>query len=218
MTDIRGTNLASGITPFTTEDTFPTHYSQYGKGGWREVDTEADRDAISTDRQSVGMVVYVAETDTSYQLKSEGWVELGLDLSTDISYTDLANKPQINSVELSGNKTLTELGIQPSGTYVTEEELIAKGYISAVPDEYVTEDELIAKGYITSTTLTSTLETYVTEEELAAKGYITSVPSEYVTETELATSLSNYVTGDDLVTLQNNLQAVYDELNTSATA
>ena len=32
-------------------------------------------------------------------------------------YTQLENKPQINSVELTGNKTLDDLGIQPKGNY-----------------------------------------------------------------------------------------------------
>ena len=35
-------------------------------------------------------------------------------------YNDLANKPQINNVELAGNKTLEELGIQPQGNYVSD--------------------------------------------------------------------------------------------------
>ena len=34
-------------------------------------------------------------------------------------YTDLTNKPSINNVSLSGNKSLNDLGIQPSGDYVT---------------------------------------------------------------------------------------------------
>lgn len=32
--------------------------------------------------------------------------------------TQLTNKPQINSVELSGNKSLSDLGIQPAGNYI----------------------------------------------------------------------------------------------------
>ena len=32
-------------------------------------------------------------------------------------YTQLENKPQINSVELTGNKTLDDLGIQAKGNY-----------------------------------------------------------------------------------------------------
>lgn len=33
-------------------------------------------------------------------------------------YTQLTNKPHINSVELSGNKSLSDLGIQPAGNYI----------------------------------------------------------------------------------------------------
>lgn len=44
-------------------------------------------------------------------------------------YTQLENKPQINSVELTGNKTLDDLGIQAKGNYLT-----------ALPDNAVTTD------------------------------------------------------------------------------
>jgi len=38
-------------------------------------------------------------------------------------YSDLTNKPQINSVTLSGNKSLNDLGIQPAGNYALESEI-----------------------------------------------------------------------------------------------
>lgn len=38
-------------------------------------------------------------------------------------YTELTNKPSINSVTLNGNKSLSDLGIQPSGNYLTESDL-----------------------------------------------------------------------------------------------
>lgn len=38
----------------------------------------------------------------------------------DGDYTSLTNKPSINSVELTGAKSLADLGIQPAGTYATE--------------------------------------------------------------------------------------------------
>lgn len=41
-------------------------------------------------------------------------------------YEDLDNKPSINDVELSGNKTLSELGIQPSGNYALESDIPTK--------------------------------------------------------------------------------------------
>lgn len=34
-------------------------------------------------------------------------------------YTDLTDKPKINNVELNGNKTSSDLGLQPAGNYVT---------------------------------------------------------------------------------------------------
>ena len=37
------------------------------------------------------------------------------------NYEELENKPQINSIELSGNKSLDDLGIQASGDYATNE-------------------------------------------------------------------------------------------------
>ena len=36
-------------------------------------------------------------------------------------YEELENKPQINNVELVGNKTSADLGLQPAGEYLTEE-------------------------------------------------------------------------------------------------
>ena len=39
------------------------------------------------------------------------------------NYNDLSNKPSINNVTLQGNKTLNDLGIQPSGNYVTPSDL-----------------------------------------------------------------------------------------------
>lgn len=38
-------------------------------------------------------------------------------------YEDLDNKPTINDVELVGNKTLDELGVQPKGDYALKEEI-----------------------------------------------------------------------------------------------
>ena len=58
----------------------------------------------------------VAGTNVSLSTGSDGKVTInstggGAGGTTD--YTQLSNKPQINNVELSGNKTLAELGIQP---------------------------------------------------------------------------------------------------------
>ena len=42
MSNIKGTNVASPIVPFTTGDTYATHEAKYGKGGFRTVQTIAE--------------------------------------------------------------------------------------------------------------------------------------------------------------------------------
>ena len=42
------------------------------------------------------------------------------------SYNDLTDKPSINNVELSGNKTLENLGIQPAGEYLVASDIANK--------------------------------------------------------------------------------------------
>ncbi|MGN0235839.1 MAG: carboxypeptidase-like regulatory domain-containing protein [Paludibacteraceae bacterium] len=73
MGNISGTNLAAAIVPFTTEDTYPTHYSEYGKGGWHSVATKEDLDNIPEGRRSEGMAVYVVSDKTLYILHGSVW-------------------------------------------------------------------------------------------------------------------------------------------------
>ena len=77
--------------------------------------------------------------------------EIELDLKEDVTavgysdnnYNNLDNKPLINNVELSGNKTLEELGIQPSGEYAKTSDIPTKmsdltndsGFINEIPEE-----------------------------------------------------------------------------------
>ena len=69
-------------------------------------------------------------------------------------YTQLENKPQINSVELTGNKTLNDLGIQPKGNYLT-----------ALPDNAVTTDtDQTISGTKTFTNGVTTASIYPTDE------------------------------------------------------
>ncbi len=78
-----------------------------------------------------------------------------------MDYSALSNKPKINNIELSGNKTLSDLGIQAAGNYLT-----------SVPSEYVTESELNSKNYLTDSDLTS----------YALKSEIPTVPANITTQ------------------------------------
>ena len=128
------------------------------------------------------------------------WVE-----STSGSYTDLTNKPQINSVELSGNKSLDDLGIQAKGEYALSSDLLTKADKSTTLSGYgitnaytkTESDEkyaTIEQGNKADTAVQpTTLNNYALKTSIPTKvsqltndsGYLTTIPSEYITETEL---------------------------------
>ena len=105
-------------------------------------------------------------------------------------YTALSNKPQINGIELSGNKTLAELGIQAAGDYLVQSDL----------SNYVQSSSLstvATSGSYNDLSNKPTIPTN-TSDLTNDSGFITSIPAEYVTETELSSELDNYVTSETL--------------------
>lgn len=86
MAEIKGTNITAPIAPFTTDDIYPTHYAEYGKGGYRTLETKSDLDNIPEARLEIGMLVYVKEDSKIYQLQSDNtWKELSTG-GTDLKY------------------------------------------------------------------------------------------------------------------------------------
>ena len=61
-----------------------------------------------------------------------------------IDYNQAQNKPSINGVALVGNKTSEDLGLQPAGDYITNDE---------ADEKFIDEDELEAKDYVNQTEL-----------------------------------------------------------------
>ena len=59
-------------------------------------------------------------TASLYNYGGQGWRDIYCDIVSDFSsenYSDLTNKPTINGVELSGNKTASQLGMSNSNTF-----------------------------------------------------------------------------------------------------
>ena len=104
MADIKGILIASQIIP-STDGTIldhATHLSQFGKGGWHEVETISERDAITNDRCEVGMSVYVTSEKKLYILSA-------LDTSTD-PYTKTWTLFSTSGVDIMPIPSDTELG------------------------------------------------------------------------------------------------------------
>ena len=135
MSAIPGTNVASGIVPFTTEDQFPTHYSEYGKGGWREVATIAERDSITNQRRKIGMAVYVAETDKIYVLKNglsnEYWFPLSTGGGSSSTYVHTQGEAA------SAWLIVHNMNKRPSVTVVDTADSVVEGELQYVDDDRV---------------------------------------------------------------------------------
>lgn len=75
MEELKGTQVAASIVPFTDLDTYATHDAEYGKGGFRSVDTNEKRDAIPAARKVKGMVVRVNDTGLHWVWTGSAWAE-----------------------------------------------------------------------------------------------------------------------------------------------
>lgn len=75
MAELKGTQVAAIVVPFTDADKYATHDAEYGKGGFRSVETITLRNAIPTERKTKGMVVRVNETGLHYYWNGSAWTE-----------------------------------------------------------------------------------------------------------------------------------------------
>lgn len=97
---LKGTNVAAAIVPFTDSDNYATHYALYGKGGFRSVNTIAERDAIPSARCEEGMVCYVINDPdkfNTYQFIEGKWERSSLGASVDSvkNKEELAKRPEL---------------------------------------------------------------------------------------------------------------------------
>ncbi|MDA3852715.1 MAG: hypothetical protein PF444_00500 [Bacteroidales bacterium] len=76
MSNIAGTNIAAAVVPFTTADTYPTHYARYGNGGYQVVPDLIALNMITEGRLEVGMLVYCLADGKEYRLTKpvDTWV------------------------------------------------------------------------------------------------------------------------------------------------
>lgn len=100
-------------------------------------------------------------------------------------YDDLTNRPSINSVTLTGKKTLADLGIQPSGEYLTASDIsdvVRESDISdVVRDDDITD--VVREADITDVVREADIADVVREADIA----------DFATETYVDTAVSDLV-------------------------
>lgn len=96
--------IISNIEP-ANNGLFPTHISTFGKGGWHEVQTLADRDNIPIERRSPGMACSVIDIGLVFIL--------GTDLSTweEIVLTGVEDAPITGEAYVRINASWAVLGV-----------------------------------------------------------------------------------------------------------
>ena len=88
-----------------------------------EKGNKGDTGDKGADAKINGVNTLTIEAGTNISLDQEGNILTINSTGGTFSYTDLTNKPKINNVELVGNKSLNDLGIQPVGNYALESEI-----------------------------------------------------------------------------------------------
>lgn len=125
MSALKGTNVASTIVPFTTDDMYATHDSLYGKGGYKEVATEQERDAIPETRLKEGTKVYVSATQKEYRYVGGEWKTIDVssgggttvDALNDLSDVTVSSAAANQVLMYDGTKwTNSDLEIPEGGT------------------------------------------------------------------------------------------------------
>lgn len=78
MSAIKGTNVLAPVVPFDTTDIHATHEARWGKGGYRTVADNVERDAIPALRREAGMLVWVTATSKAWRLDANEttWTEV----------------------------------------------------------------------------------------------------------------------------------------------
>lgn len=150
--------------------------TDYNPATKRYVDTEIDalfiptkvsqlnNDSSFVNKSTAALENYYTKTNTYTKREVDALLDTVGGGSGVSDYNELTSQPSINNITLTGNKTLSDLGIQPVGNYLT-----------SVPEEYITSTELTALGYATTdyvnsnkTTVNNTLTSTSSTEALSA--------------------------------------------------
>ena len=200
--ELYGLQITNMIVPCTSEDDYPTHDSKYGLGGWHEVSTLAERNAIPTERRRLGMACFVREDNTLYILKGNllntSWQPyIGIstpDVSAIINDAIQAGQVQINT-DLSNYYTSDQVDQILADTATAQEIDDAV----AVAEENV-KTWVKGQNYLTQH---QSLDDYMTEEEIMAELDVRDAANKSYVDTTLESYYDKTAADEKFLTITN---------------
>lgn len=164
-----------------TEPLSPTDKQQIESAIQQNTD---DIIVLQNNKQDVLISGENIKTINNESILGSGNIEIGGGGGGTSNYTNLTNKPKINNVELKGNKSLNDLGIQPSGNYALESEIPTK-------TSDLTNDSGFITGYIETDPTVPSYVKNITQANITSwnnKGTY-SKPSGGIPKTDLASAV-----------------------------
>ena len=168
-------------------------------------------------------IEYIDETTGKCRIKigynGKHWLELPY-FNYPMNMDDLATLPSINNIELTaGNHTLTELGIQPAGSYISTELLVNGLATKADKATTYTKDEV--EGLISNiNALPAYQKGYLKCDSDGSLPYWYDLSEEFIDQTTLDNILSNYYKAGEvnaMVNAEQEARVAADETLTEKT-
>lgn len=159
VTKVKNSALADNLTGVYKAGVHKYYGTNYdGEVGYHDVpDNISARDMGLNDALVEGIYFKPRPASVEEYMLTED-VQLKLNREGITEYQYLEGLPKINGVTLLDNVSLSTLGIQPAGNYLT-----------SIPSEYITETELNNKQYDTTASVNSKLANYYNKSQIDTK-------------------------------------------------
>lgn len=202
MAELKGTQVAASIVPFTDLDTYATHDAEYGKGGFRSVDTNEKRDAIPAARKVKGMVVRVNETGLHYYWNGSAWTEwlpkgtMLVDATLSTSSTNPVQNKVITAKTQEIEATANSANAKADSALATANAAIPKSYIDTAFDDN-TLDTRVPSTKLLHTTTTNISIAIQTLHDRAVQAY--DIANAAIPKSKIDTGIDGTETANDAV-------------------
>lgn len=202
MAELKGTQVAAIVVPFTDADKYATHDAEYGKGGFRSVETIALRDAIPTERKTKGMVVRVNETGLHYYWNGSAWTEwlpkgtMLVDATLSTSSTNPVQNKVITAKTQEIEATANSANTKADSALATANAAIPKSYIDTALDDNAL-DTRVPSTKLLNTTATNISITIQSVLNRAVEAY--NIANAAIPKSKIDTGIDGTETAHDAV-------------------